>query len=385
MSQQYYMYTKVPASEFSTEKMGSGAVHNDANLHVQSLASTALISDNYDALQHQRTNDIKNEVRNDAGDPMVYTISNVTFSSFAKEVEAVAKLNDSGMRRAAEVSTQGMITHGHDAVIGADYLFASADLGSNVMVAVDSQMQVRRPALQELRDAISQTPGRNMPNMSDSKTKESLQACYVKDVRKCDMLNYAFDKMAERGVDTAAQAMPFQEYYEKHLIKLGQQYPDWGQAQRQVEAAIATALHWQLHECGSDLRQQGVFSNIAGHYAAQREQAVIIDTNVKDQALTFATQAVSDHLRQNGQFINNQAAQVFRHRVLTQVIGQVNMEGFSQSMVQGVIKNVARQFEKDVRESGDHKAGFCFANIGDQAEKEETNMERNGADEQVRA
>lgn len=379
----FYVYTKVPAEKFNAKQLGEGAMWNDANLHVQDLATTGVVSNNYDALNNMRTNAVKGEKPIGPDGPMVHVISTVTFSSFAEEASLLYQLENSGFAHSTEFKTDMMSTHGHDAVIGKDYFHQASTPQGNLLASVLSEMNIRNQALQPMREAMEKTSARNMPNLAKAETIESMKMCYAHVGVRHPVLQEAIARMAAHGLDTASDAFGFQNKFEARLQELQATAPEMGYNTRLNIAVIDTARHYQLHECSSDLMQQTVYQQIGVAYRDQLQHAAELDADMRDQAFSYATQAVSEHLAQNGQYIDNHAAQGFRHRVMLTVGERVNQEGFSQEMVQRTIKEVARDMEKGVRAYNDNKAGFCFANIADRAEAMEAELHQRGENDSL--
>ena len=219
-----------------------------------------------------------------------------------------------------------MVTHTHDAVIGQDYFHMQSTCKGNLLPSVAAEMNLRNQALAPMQAAEAKTSRRNMPNLLNSETITSMQMCYLQQGVRHPVLEDALRRMAEHGLDTAADAVGFQAKYEEQHSVLQASHPEWGQNQVAYQAVVNTALHYQMYECNADLAQQNVYALIAGEYRDNLALAAAKDSAERDQAFSYATQEISAHLQMNGQGIEQHSAQGFRNRVMMTVGERVNKE-----------------------------------------------------------
>ena len=352
------------------------------------MAPTVYVSSDARALDALRTQLMNTENINNTQGPKVYQIDRVYPDPLR------AAMIDQRLQEAAEgrLGVQAKITgivkmaptgfktdNSWDVIVGKDYLHPeySGWITKNPVIAVQTIMQQRDQSLVPFREAAERTnPYKTLDSteLARPETKEAMMMAYTG--QGVDRNLYpAVSMMAKNGLDTAEMVPDFQKLYEKHMDDLASQHPEWGRHQLQNEALTATAWEFQTQHCGNDMRQQGVFQFIAGQSRAAQQQCAMLDSAERDQAFSYATQEISAHLQQNGQGIEQHAAQGFRNRVMMTVGERVNREGFSQAMVQGAIKDVATEFAKGVQAYGDTKAGICFENIAGTAEYLEANMD----------
>lgn len=374
MGRQFYVYTQVPADKLVAmhdSRDWSAARFNDANLPIEALAQTGVISTSYNTLQNQRNNAVELESLNSSRAPMVHIISTVTFDKFSKEATVLAALESSGFAAAAKIGTGDMVTHTHDAVIGQDYFHMQSTCKGNLLPSVAAEMNLRNQALAPMQAAEAKTSRRNMPNLLNSETIASMQMCYLQQGVRHPVLEDALRRMAEHGLDTAADAVGFQAKYEEQHSVLQASHPEWGQHQVAYQAVVNTALHYQMHECNADLAQQNVYALIAGEYHDNLEHAAEKDAAVRDQAFAYTQEVLGAHFQANGAFIEQYAKSHFQNAVLMAVGTRVNAEGFSPALVHNAIKTAAKETETAVRQYGDQRSGFGLANIANDAGRAE--------------
>jgi hypothetical protein len=366
--------------------MGKGQTYwalskQPADGYTGGMSPTVYLSRDAQALENLRTNWINKEKTNHTQGPQVYQIDRVYVDELRgamidQRLEAAARGDfgpEAKITGIVSMAPTGFQTDNQwSVIVGKDYLHpaVSNEITTNPVIAVQTLMQQRDKTLVPFREAADRT---NPYKMLDSdelarpETKEAMMMAYTG--QGVDRNLYpAVSMMAKNGLDTAEMVPDFQKAYEKHMDDLSAKHPEWGRHQLQNEALTATAWEFQTQHCGNDMRQQGVFQFIAGQSRAAQQQCAMLDSQERDQAFSYATQEISAHLQQNGQGIEQHAAQGFRNRVMMTVGERVNREGFSQAMVQGAIKDVAAEFAKGVQAYGDKQAGVCFENIAGTAE-----------------
>ena len=351
-------------------------------------APTVYVSTDAQAISNLRDQLIRNEDVNHTGGPQVYAVHRMTIPDDLRRAMVDQQIQRSTFGAPARVAPTGMLSQDHDVIVGRDYFHDQSQWmtkGYNgvrdTVIGVRTEMQGREQVLQAFADAAAKTNPYKMldaDELARPDTKAAMEMAFMGKELNHFALYPAVSMMAKNGLDTAEMVPEFQKEYEKQLETLGEKHPEWGKHTLQNEALTATAWTFQTTMCGNDMRQQGVFQFIAGQSRTMQEQCAQLDSQERDQAFTYATQELSSHLQQNGQYIDNRTAQGFRNQVMMTVGERVNREGFSQEMVQRAIKDVAREFEKGVREHGDDKAGFNFANIADRAEAMEADLHEHG-------
>ena len=344
-------------------------------------APTVYVSTDAQAISNLRDNLIRNEDVNHAGGPQVYTMHRMTIPDDLRRAMVDQQIQRSSFGAPVQVAPTGMLSQDRDAIVGRDYFHEQSQWMAkgykdlrDVVTGVRTEMQVRDQVLQPFAQAAAKTYSPEF--IITPENKDALLMAYAGIGIQHETIKPAIARMAEKGLDTAIMAPDFQKEYEAQLDALTESRPGAGRHELQNEALMSTAFIFQTQHCGNFMDQQAVFMGITVQCRNVREQCAQLDAQERTNAFGYAGGQVMQYMQNYGQYLSNEQRQLFAMTVNQRVGELQRTTELTNRTLEGVIRDTAKEFAAQARETGDHRASFNFNNIADAAEHNMEAMER---------